>query len=128
MKWIIRLFFRTVRRILGPILLLIDKITSPKGIVRPAEKQQQLDQVTQSLTLYQYKTCPFCIKVRRTIKRESLKIELRDPQHNPEHREQLLNGGGQVKVPCLKIENADGSHSWLYESNDVVQYLRNLAA
>lgn len=127
MKWIIRLFFRTVRRILGPILLLIDKITSPKGIIRPAAEQQQLDRTTQGFTLYQYKTCPFCIKVRRVIKRESLNIELRDAQHDQNHRQQLLQGGGQIKVPCLKVENADGNQTWLYESADVIRYLRNLA-
>ena len=43
MKWLIRLFFRTVRRIIGPIMLLIDKLTTPKGIQRPNDEQQQLD-------------------------------------------------------------------------------------
>lgn len=128
MKWIIRLFFRTLRRILGPILLLIEKITSPKGVVRQAEQQQQIDQATQGLALYQFKTCPFCIKVRRVIKRESLKIELRDAQHNQDYREQLLNEGGQIKVPCLKVENADGKPTWLYESDEVIRYLKKLVA
>ena len=128
MKWIIRLFFRTLRRIIGPIMLLIDKLTTPKGVARPAETQQQLDQITGQLALYQFKTCPFCMKVRREIKRQSLKIELRDAQYDPQHREQLLQGGGQVKVPCLRIPQADGKSTWLYESDEVIGYLRQLAA
>jgi glutaredoxin len=128
MKWIIRLFFRTIRRIIGPIMLLIDKLTTPKGVSRPPEVQQQLDQTTQQLALYQFKTCPFCMKVRREIKRLSLNIELRDAQHDNHHREQLLQGGGQVKVPCLRIQQDDSEDNWVYESNDVIQYLRKLAA
>jgi glutaredoxin len=127
MKWIIRLFFRSLRRIIGPIMLLLDKLTTPKGISRPAAAQQQLDQATQQLALYQFKTCPFCIKVRREIKRLSLNIELRDAQHDNHHREQLLHGGGQVKVPCLRIQQDASADNWLYESKDVVQYLRTLA-
>jgi len=127
MKWIIIRFFRFVRLLLGPILLLLDKITSPKGVVRPADRQQKLDQVTKYLVLYQYRTCPFCIKVRREIKRESLNIELRDAQHNLQHQQQLLNGGGKIKVPCLQIQSDNGDISWLYESSDVVAYLRKLA-
>ena len=128
MKWVIRLFFRTVRRILGPIILLVDKITTPKGVQRPAEQQQQINQATENVALYQFKTCPFCIKVRREIKRQSLNIELRDAQHDQNHRQQLLNGGGQIKVPCLKVKNEDGNHTWLYESSDVIQYIKDLAA
>ena len=127
MKWLIRLFFRGIRLILGPIMLLVEKLTTPKGIERSQEQQQQLDQVTSDLALYQFKTCPFCIKVRREIKRQSLNIELRDAQHNGEHREQLLQGGGKIKVPCLHIRQENGTHQWLYESDDVIQYLRQLA-
>lgn len=126
MKFIVRLFFRTLRRIIGPFLLLTDKITTPKSVVRQPEIQRQLDKITQSLALYQFKTCPFCIKVRREIKRQSLKIELRDAQHDPLNREELLNGGGKIKVPCLKVINKDGEHTWLYESNQVIQYLQEL--
>lgn len=128
MKWLIRLFFRTIRRIIGPIMLLIDKLTTPKGVKRPDAEQQQIDKMTENMTLYQFKTCPFCIKVRREIKRQSLNIEFRDAQHNQEHRNQLLEGGGQVKVPCLKIHDDNGSETWLYESNKIIDYLQQKVA
>lgn len=128
MKWLIRMFFRSVRRILGPVVLFIEKLTTPKGVQRPAEAQQILDATTGQFALYQFKTCPFCMKVRREIKRQSLNIELRDAQHDQNHREQLLAGGGQIKVPCLQIRNANGEVEWLYESDNVIQYLRHIAA
>lgn len=125
MKWLIRLFFKTVRAIVGPLLLLGDWLTSPRGIKRHEVAQQQLDQQTKNLILYQFRTCPFCIKVRRAIKRLSLNIETRDAQHDMFARTELLEGGGQIKVPCLKITNAQGEVSWLYESQEIIQYLQD---
>lgn len=122
MRWLIRTFFKTVRAVLGPFMLLWERISAPKGVARPPEQQQQLDAETRNLALYQFRTCPFCIKVRRTVKRLSLNIETRDAQHNAEHRQQLLRQGGKVKVPCLHIRDAQGER-WLYESGAIIQYL-----
>ena len=124
MKLFFKLFFKTIRLIAGPIVLFIDKITTPKGVKRPTEEQQKIDSEVNNLVLYQFKTCPFCIKVKRNNKRLSLNIETRDAQHNPIHREELLQGGGQIKVPCLKIVDDKGNDSWMYESNEIMQYLQ----
>ena len=88
MKWLIRAFFKTLRAIIGPLMLLGDWLTTPRGIKRSDSAQQQIDAITANMTLYQFKTCPFCIKVRRSIKRQSLNIEFLDAQHNTRHREQ----------------------------------------
>ncbi len=124
MKWFIRLFFKTLRAIIGPIMLFGDWITTPKGIQRAEAQQQQVDKDTQQLTLYEFKTCPFCIKTRRALKRLSLNIERRDAQHNPEHRQQLLAGGGKIKVPCLRVTDSTGAETWMYESDDIIKYLQ----
>ena len=84
-----------------------------------------LDEKTRQLTLYQFKTCPFCIKVRRTMKQLALNIELRDAQKKQTHRQELIEGGGEAKVPCLKIVHEDGRIEWLYESDDIISYLQN---
>lgn len=124
MKWLIKLFFKTLRIVLIPFMLLWEKITTTKGIVRPQEAQRMIDQRCQKLALYQFKTCPFCIKVRREINRLSLNIPLLDAQNQPQHRAALLQGGGQVKVPCLKITNKKGKTEWMYESADIIRYLK----
>ena len=36
---------------------------------------------------------------------------------------ELLMGGGRATVPCLRIEDDAGAVRWLYESNDIVEYL-----
>jgi glutaredoxin len=126
MKWLIRLFFRTIRRILGPVMLVYEKLTTPRGVQRPAEQQRQLDEITRDMALYQFRTCPFCLKVRREIKRHSLNIELRDAQHDPQHRQALQEKGGQIKVPCLRYTDSNGRESWLYESDVIIDRLRQM--
>ena len=51
MKPVVRLFFKTLRVILGPFLLLGDWLTRPKGIVRPEAEQQSLNPRTRILAL-----------------------------------------------------------------------------
>lgn len=123
MRSVIRLFFRTLRVVLAPFMLLWEAATTPKGMVRPTNLQKQVDEQCRGLALYQFATCPFCIKVRREIKRLSLNIELRDAKNHPQHRDALLQGGGEVKVPCLRITDDQGESRWMYESADIIQYL-----
>jgi glutaredoxin len=102
---------------------LFEIITTPKGVVRADDKQQEVNRQSQNLVLYQFKTCPFCIKVRREIRRLSLPIALRDAQKNQRHRAELLQGGGQIKVPCLQITDEQGKVRWMYESDEINRYL-----
>ena len=125
MKIVIRYFFKGLRIVLGPILLLWDGITSPTGIKRDPDAQKKIDEQTKKLTLYQYKTCPFCIKTRREMKRLSLNIEKRDAQKNEQNKKDLLEGGGQIKVPCLRIEEDGGTTTWMYDSEKIIQYLQS---
>jgi len=123
MKSLIRLFFRTLRLVLTPFLLLGNWLTQPKGIVRPLAEQQAVDTRTQNLALYHFPTCPFCLKTRRTMRRLSLNIELRDAQHDEAHRAALIAGGGKPQVPCLLIRDAQGKQTWLYESDAINAWL-----
>lgn len=112
-----------IRWILGRLILLMDALTRPRGIKRPLEAQAALDQQTAQLFLYQFNACPFCVKVRRFLRRHSLLIETRDARNDAEHREALLAGGGEIKVPCLRIDDGQGGSQWLYESSEIIRYL-----
>ncbi len=124
MKTVIRAFFRILRIVLGPVMLLKERLTQPAGMQRAPAEQAKVDQQCQSLALYQFSTCPFCIKVRQEMRRLSLPIEKRDAQHHADHRHELLQGSGATKVPCLKITEADGQIRWLQDSTEIVAYLR----
>ena len=120
MKPVIRAFFKTLRLVLGPVMLLKERLTSPEGVQREPAAQAAVDQLCQSLALYQFNTCPFCIKVRQEMRRLSLPIDKHDAQHNPVNRDALLQGSGASKVPCLKITDANGQTQWLQDSNAIV--------
>lgn len=124
MKTLIRAFFRTLRLVLGPVMLLKERLTQPAGVQRAPAAQAAVDQQCQSLALYQFSTCPFCIKVRQEMRRLSLPIEKREAQHNTAHRDALMQGTGATQVPCLRITEADGQTRWLKDSGAIVAYLR----
>ena len=115
---------KIIRMILGQIILLLDFLTSPKPLIREAPAQKAIDDVTASMSLYQFKTCPFCVKVRRELKRHSLNIELRDAKNEAQIKAELISEGGRHKVPCLRTEKSDGSVEWMYESNDIIAHLK----
>lgn len=124
MKFVVRTFFKTLRLVLGPLMLLWEFVTRPKGIARPPAAQQQVDMECRKLALYQFKTCPFCIKVRQEIRRLSLNIEAFDAQFDEGRRNELMRGGGEIKVPCLRITDESGTVQWMYESGAIITYLR----
>lgn len=113
-----------IRKTLGLFILFFNWVFSPKGIKREISEQNKIDLSTEKLKLYQYNSCPFCVKVRRAMKRMSLTIELRDVSHNTKYKNELVQKGGRLMVPCLRIENNDGSFTWMYESNDIINYLK----
>ena len=123
MKIVIRHFFKIIHAILGPVLLTADRLTTPRGIKRPDSEQRDVDEQAGNLVMYQFLTCPFCIRTRRAMKRLSLNIETRDALRHAPSRQQLLEGGGRIKVPCLRITGADNSVEWLYESSEIIKYL-----
>jgi glutaredoxin len=112
-----------VRAILGALILFLNWVFTPKSIKREADEQALIDAQTKKIELYQYPACPFCVKVRRAIKRNGLNIETRDVKRNEKFKEELVKGGGQLKVPCLRIEEENGEISWMYESGDIISYL-----
>lgn len=124
MRLFFRYFFRTVHYTIGPLLLLWEKLATPAAVQRPDQVQQAVDASSRNLVLYQFLMCPFCVMVRRAIKGLSLNIETRDALRDMESRAQLLQGGGQLQVPCLRITDEQGNVTWMYESRAIINYLQ----
>lgn len=112
-----------MRFVVGRVVLLLNLLTLPKKGRRSQESLQKLGSELKNLSLYQFTACPFCVKVRRQMRRLNLSIECRDARGNPVFRKELLAEGGKLKVPCLRIEKSDGDVQWLYESDEINQYL-----
>lgn len=77
------------------------------------------------LALYHFTTCPYCYFVRRTLRRLAVSVDLRDVHRDATHHQALMYGGGIDQVPCLRIRQPDGAERWLYESRDIVAYLKS---
>ena len=115
-----------VRWLLGCIILLLNFIFTPKSPQRDNALQAKVDAQTKGLSLYQLPACPFCVKVRRQIKRQGLSIGLCNIKET-NYREELVGEGGKHKVPCLKISTENGQDKWLYESKEIIRYLKRFA-
>ena len=72
-----------------------------------------------NLVLYHYEECSFCILVRDFMRKEGIRIPLKDILQNPKAREELIRIGGKPQVPCLAIDNKA-----LYESSDIIEWLK----
>ncbi len=115
-------FVKALRVGLGQLIIFIDFITRPSKKKRPAAAQAQVESAAKGLTLYQFHACPFCVKTRRTLRRLNVPVALRDAKNNEQDRQTLLEQGGKIKVPCLRIEE-NGQTTWMYESKVIIDYL-----
>ena len=69
------------------------------------------------LTLYYKPTCPYCIKVLHFLEQNDISVPLKNINENSQNRQELLNIGGKIQVPCLVINDEA-----LYESDDIIQW------
>ena len=115
------------RNLFGNLLRLINYITLPKQVERMKEEQAIIDSKTEDLSLYDFATCPFCIKVRRFMHENNINIEILDADNNKTHKADLVSHGGKHQVPCLRILKS-GEDKWLYESDDIIAYLEKIIA
>lgn len=91
---------------------------------RTPEQQAVVDEQTKSLALYHFQSCPFCARVRNATDAMSLNIEQRDIHQDRAHYQDLMVGGGKTQVPALQITHEDGRVEWMYESMDIINYLK----
>jgi len=117
-----KLLVKLLREGLGRLIIAIDFITRPRKLKRGAETQARINIELTKLSLYQFYACPFCIKTRRALHRLNLPIELRDIKLGSVHRDELIEQGGDLQVPCLRIEEG-GKVEWMYESKAIIAYL-----
>jgi glutaredoxin len=113
-----------IRWLLGRLILSLEFITRPAPLLREKKEQEKINSTTSKLSLYQFNACPFCVKVRRHIRKFSLNIELKDAKNNISYKEELIIGGGAHKVPCLRVDHSTKQTKWLYESDEIIAYLK----
>ena len=113
---------KLIRWILGKTIISLDIVFSPKALNRNSASQIKINKITNSYKLYQYHACPFCVKVRRFFKKESLNIDLIDAKKEI-FKLDLIQNGGKQKVPCLKVQLKNKQVRWIYESGDIIEFI-----
>jgi glutaredoxin len=116
------MIIKALRIGLGQLIVFIDFITRPRKMQRTPEAQAAVERSATGLSLFQFHACPFCVKTRRTLHKLNVPVTLRDAKNNEQDRQTLLEQGGKIQVPCLRIEE-DGQSTWLYESKAISAYL-----
>jgi glutaredoxin 3 len=76
------------------------------------------------LTLYYKPACPFCQRVMQMAENFNVELDLRDVEESEEAMAELLEKGGQKVTPFL-VDTESGVS--MYESNDIIDYLRDVA-
>jgi len=120
------MLLKLFRNALGSVIVFFDWVSRPKPIQRSATDQIRVQSAFNGLSLYQFRACPFCVKTRRAIHALGVDVELRDINKDIKHREELEQGGGRVKVPCLRIED-NNKVRWMYESSEIIEHLNSRA-
>lgn len=79
------------------------------------------------LALYMTSICPYCVYVKSAISALGLDVEIRNI-HEEQHFNELIAARNQATVPVLRISYPDENkeESWLPESMDIVNYLKEL--
>ena len=77
----------------------------------------------EGLALYQYDACGYCARVRGTIARLGIEVEIRDTRLVADHARAVWEATGRGTVPLLRIEEASGEIRWIPESEEIIAYL-----
>ena len=75
------------------------------------------------MSLYQFKACPFCVKVRRKLRKYSLNIELKDAKNNNLNRNNLKTLRRKIKSSLPKNRLLKMIFNGWVESKEIINYL-----
>lgn len=109
-------------QLIGDCRILIGTFLSEQIILSKTKKRLK------HVQLFYFASCPFCIKVRLTLWWMGLELPLKDILSSTKNRDELLAGGGKAQVPCLRIAHGEGDIEWMYESSDIIRYLKRQLA
>ena len=112
-----------IRFIIGKIILFLDWLPSPKPLNMTKEKIDSIAAYSSTLTLYEFRACPFCVMVRRFLKKNNIVLDIKDAKRDKDYAQEVISGGGKLQVPCLRIEKSPEDVEWMYESKDIVKFL-----
>ena len=86
------------------------------------KKVRKLAKATSGLALYDYKGCVASRRNAQEIRRLNIDIERRDIGKCSIHQDNLLAEYGELKAPCLRIEEK-GEVQWIDKPENILFFL-----
>lgn len=113
-----------VNRVQGVCAMYADRWFKVKPVKRNQEEQVSLARESRRIHLYFCKSCINSIKIKRQCESLGLRVIEKDVKRISDYCNELLNGGGELRVPCLRIEGSNGKKArWLYGNDSISEYL-----
>ena len=112
----------TIRKAIDSFLAMFDSFYSAQPIARSEEESRRLAKATSGLSLYDYKGCVASRRTRQEIRRLNIDIERRDVGKCSIHQDNLLAEYGQLKAPCLRVEEK-GEVQWIDKPENILVFL-----
>ena len=75
----------------------------------------------EAYTVYGFSACPYTQDVLAQAKKLGVRIELRDPHSNAEHKSALLDARKSLTTPVLRTSEEE----WIPESKDIIRCMQN---
>ena len=94
-----------IRFILGRIILFLDWLTSPRPNKISRTELDAIHNKVKNMTIYEFRACPFCVRVRRFMKKNNINITQRMLEEV--FLTEFIDGGGKLQVPCLKTGDSN---------------------
>ena len=116
-----------IRFILGRIILFLDWMTSPKPIPVSPEKIKFIQEKVKDMEIYEFKACPFCVRVRRFMKKNNISIKIKDARRNKDFADEPVHSTilGLLLWPLFSNEQKNIQHSTLTFFESVKRMFKN---
>ncbi|OBX33753.1 hypothetical protein A8U91_02795 [Halomonas elongata] len=95
-----------IQTLLAPLTWVSRKLGPAPEVHRDAETQAEVDRACEALALYQFWSCPYCVRVRREITRLALTIEIRDTRLDPSIVERCWKAAARRRCPACVSKKA----------------------
>lgn len=115
---------KLTKQLKGKALDIVDRLLPVRPQPLSPEQRNLLERESRRMHLYYCRSCPSSIAIKRHCERIGLRVVEKDVVRVNAYRNELLNGGGEPRVPCLRVQDEQGDR-WLYSPDAIRSYLKN---
>lgn len=111
-----------VRYFKGKALAFAYQLFPVRPLARSGMEKDSLERESRKMQLYFCHDCPSSLMIQRYCQRLGLRVVKKNVAQVIRYRNELINGGGQSRVPCLRVEE-EGNVYWLYSREKIKRFL-----